>query len=160
MINAAMGLLAGEWYMFLGSGGGALQRGSIYLPSDWNLLNENEFCVALPWASLLQRAQEMGADFNFDYTINNAPSYQVSVWYDTAFEDEDDFMDGGLIFNLSDFLPNTIGTKARAEYNPYDPCLHNLGGYGDVNVDANDVSSFLSEFGRTFYWHKCPNCEN
>ena len=30
----------------------------------------------------------------------------------------------------------------------------------DFDVGAEDVAGFLSEFGRTLYWNRCPNCKN
>jgi hypothetical protein len=69
-------------------------------------------------------------------------------------------MDAGLTLNLSDFLPDTARV-ADGETNANDSCAHNSeGGYGDLDVDANDVTEFLNEFGRMGVFKVCPNCKN
>jgi hypothetical protein len=103
------------------------------------------------------------APFDPTYATDNPPKYQVSLFHDETFHtgDEDDlFTLPGLNLDISDWLPNT-DRVADAEYNQYDPCAHNSwGGYGNVNVDANDVGNFLAEFGRSVFSRPCPNCKN
>jgi hypothetical protein len=36
--------------------------------------------------------------------------------------------------------------------------MNQEGAYGDVDVDANDVTLFLSEFGREASLKACPGC--
>ena len=136
-------------------------RGKKLLPFEYNLNDESDICFTLPWAEILERAIADGADFNEAYARDNPPKYQVSVWYDTSFSDEDDFNDlAGTPINLSDFLPNTdAGCQVEGEYNPYPPCEMNQEGlYGDIDVDADDVTMFLEQFGREEYYNRCPGC--
>ena len=155
--SCAMGLVKGEWYATRGDGSTPFMRGSIYLSPAWDITWEVQLCVILPWADMISRAIGDGADFDLNYAKNNPPAFQVSLWHDSAFTDGDDLMDGGSVLNLADFLPNGSLDKANGEYNLYNPCEHNVN--GDQNVDAVDVSSFLSEFGRLPYSHYCPSCK-
>jgi len=155
--DCAMGLVKGEWYAVRGSGTKPFIRGSIYLPSAWVITEESQLCAKLPWAYIVTRAIEDGADFNVNYAINNPPGFQVSIWHDRTFTDGDDFMDSGQLINLSDFLPNGSLDKANGEYNQYPFCKHNVN--GDENVDAVEVNDFLTEFGRSYYDRVCPTCK-
>ena len=94
------------------------------------------------------------------FPLNNNPRYQVTVWYDTTFDDHDDYMSDGNLLNLSDFMPDAGGDcNVAGEFNEHDPCLHNsAGGYGDRNVAADDVGAFLAEFGRSSFNKPCPTC--
>jgi hypothetical protein len=161
--SCAMGLLRGEWYMATSLLKPPEVRGKNLLPFEYTILNETDICFTLPWAELIERAVAAGADLDEVEARNSPPQYQVSVWHDTAFIDEDDFSDeGGSPINLSDFLPNAGGNcNAAGEFNDNDPCFHNSAGpYGDLNVDALDVTDFLAEFGRSVFSRPCPNCKN
>jgi hypothetical protein len=158
-----MGLLRGEWYMATSLLKPPEVRGKNLLPFEYTILNETDICFTLPWAELIERAVAAGADLDEVEARNSPPQYQVSVWHDTAFIDEDDFSDeGGSPINLSDFLPNAGGNcNAAGEFNDNDSCFHNSAGpYGDLNVDALDVTDFLAEFGRSVFSRPCPNCKN
>lgn len=159
--SCAMGLLRGEWYMATSLLTNPSMRGKEILPFEYNIQNETEICITLPWAEIIERAVAAGADLDEDYVINNPPKYQVSVWHDSIFDDDDDYLSGDLL-NLSDFLPDAGGDcNAAGEFNQYDPCPQNsAGGYGDLNMDALDVGDFLSTFGRSVFSQPCPNCKN
>lgn len=166
--SCAMGLLRGEWYMAIDLLTPPAMRGKKLLPFQYNPNNETNICLTLPWAEMIAEARMAYSKagktpFPIDYSVNNPPQYQVSVWYDTPFTDNDDFSDaGGSPINLSDYMPDAGGDcTAAGEFNQYDPCLHNsFGGYGNLNVDANDVGNFLAEFGRSVFSRPCPNCKN
>ena len=142
--------------------------GNILVENTYNINNETEMCTTIPWSNIVtnmyaQILRDTGsAPFDVLYALNNPPKYQVSVFYDSVFADEDDlFTLPGLNVDVNDWLPDTARV-ADGEYNPYTACGHNsAGGYGDLGVDANDVSDFLSEFGRACFWcaWKCPNCK-
>jgi hypothetical protein len=155
-----MGLLRGEWYMATNLLTNPSVRGKEILPFEYNVLNETEICITLPWAEIIERAVAAGADLDEEYARNNPPKYQVSVWHDTLFTDEDDYFTNGDLLNLSDFMPDAGGDcNAPGEFNNNHPCAHNsAGGYGDISVAADDVADFLSEFGRSLHWNRCPNC--
>jgi hypothetical protein len=167
-----MGLITGEWYMAIDLLSNPSMRGNeLLLPFPYNPNNETDICLTLPWAQMIAEAMQ---EYNnqgkpplpFNDVLNTLPRYQVSVWYDTAFDDKDDWFSTApppddTYMNLSDFMPNSGGAcNAAGEHNTHDPCLHNsAGGYGDLNVDANDVGAFLAEFGRSVFSRPCPNCK-
>jgi hypothetical protein len=140
-------------------------RGNKILPYPYNPNNETEICLTLPWVQMIAEALQEYSNqgkpsFALADVVNNPPHYLVTTWYDTAFDDNDDYFTGDLL-NLSDFMPNAGGAcNAAGEYNQYEACAHNsAGGYGDLNVDANDVGNFLAEFGRSVFSRPCPNCK-
>ena len=166
--SCAMGLLRGEWYMAIDLLTPPSMRGKKLLPFQYNPDNETDICVTIPWAEMVTMAyteytRAGKTPFDVNVAINDPPQYQVSVWYDTPFDDKDDFSNaGGTPINLSDYMPNSGGAcTAAGEFNQHDPCLHNsFGVYGNLNVDANDVGDFLAEFGRSVFSRPCPNCKN
>jgi hypothetical protein len=160
--TCAMGLLRGEWYMSTSLLANPSMRGKEILPFEYNPDDETAICFTIPWAEMLESAVADGADFNEAYAKDNPPQYLVTVWYDTAFADESDYFTNGDLLNLSDILPNDGGAcNAAGEFNPWDPCPQNsAGGYGDLNMDAFDVTDFLSTFGRSVFSEPCPNCKN
>jgi hypothetical protein len=103
----------------------ALSRGRKLLPFEYDILEGcdvpecvNSICFTIPWADLITRAWNYVAEnepirfydqFDKDATLTTPPKFQVSVWYDVPFTDEDDSGDSGDIMNLSDFLPNADG---------------------------------------------------
>jgi hypothetical protein len=162
-----MGLITGEWYMAIDLLSKPSMRGNKILSFPYNPNNETDICLTIPWVQMIAEAiQEYNnqgkTPFTLQGVLDNLPHYQVSVWYDTANDDDDDYMSSGNLLNLSDFMPNGGGAcNAAGEYNQYPPCLHNSwGGYGNLNVDANDVGDFLEEFGRSVFSRPCPNCKN
>ena len=137
--------------------------------NTFNINNETEICASLNWGliitqmytRILRDAPANHPLFDSTYANDNPPKYQVSVFHDENFNDEDDlFTLPGLNVDVSDWMPDTARV-VDGEYNDFAPCGHNTaGGYGDVNVDANDVTDFLNEFGRSVFNKPCPTCKN
>ena len=161
-------MVKGEYYVGFGQGRESYFRGNFNVRTDYSVLNEINICVTIPWGLLLERLwtkiSEKGTQpvFDMTYAVNDPPRYQVSAYFDQDFVDGDDLFtfDSGLNLDISDWLPDT-DRVADGEYSPYNEFQHNsAGGYGDLSVAANDVSDFLSEFGRTYWWHYCANCKH
>ena len=164
-------LIKGEYYVGYGSQN-SVMVGNIPVRNTFNINNETELCASLNWGlmitqvytRILRDAPAHHPLFDSTYANDNPPKYQVSVFYDEDFADEDDlFTLPGLNVDIADWMPDTA-RAADGEYNDFDPCGHNtVGGYGDQNVDANDLSDFLAEFGRSIYClgcgGSCPNCK-
>jgi len=159
-------LLKSEYYVGYGSQN-SVMIGNIPIRNTFNINNETELCATLNWGFIVTqmytRLLRDGVSNIFDpaFATDNPPRFQVSLFYDENFDDEDDlFTLPGLNLDVSDWLPDTARV-ATGEYNQYVPCGHNTaGGYGDVNVDANDVGDFLAEFGRSVFSRPCPTCKN
>ena len=163
-------LIKGEYYVGFGQQN-EVMVGNVLVRNTYNINNETELCAELPWGLMVTNmfvAINDAADpnnplFDPNYATDNPPKYQVSLFYDETFHtgDEDDlFTLPGLNVDVSDWMPDTA-RAADGEYNQYDLCAHNsAGGYGDLNVDANDVGDFLAEFGRSVFSRPCPTCKN
>jgi hypothetical protein len=164
-------LIKGEYYVGFGQPP-AVKVGDINIRNSYDINNENEICVTLPWGLIVTQlwsAINDAADpnhlpFDISYTVDNPPKYQVSVFYDPVFADENDvFTAPGITIDVNDWLPDT-DRVADGDFNGGPPCSHNsAGGYGDQSVAADDVSDFLNEFGRNIYClgcgGGCPNCK-
>lgn len=164
--DCAAGYIKGQYYVGFGQGQNNFYHGNINLPLDYNLNNELSLCLEIPWALVAVQAYANiedagGTPFPIGaLSANLFPRFQVSAFYDDDFTDQDDlFSFGPFTVDVSDWLPDTA-RAADGEYNQYEPCGHNTaGGYGNVNVDANDVGDFLQEFGRSVFSRPCPNCK-
>jgi hypothetical protein len=100
--------------------------------------------------------------FPVDALGDNAfPRFQISAYYDEDFADKDDrFTRGPFTLDIADWMTDAARV-ADGEHNQYDPCTHNsAGGYGDINVDANDDTDFLNECGRNVFSQPCPTWKN
>ena len=164
--DCAAAYVKGQYYVGFGQGQNNFYHGSINLPLTYNRANETSICLEIPWALVAVQAfaniQDAGGT-PFPITslsTNLFPRFQVSAYYDEDFADEDDlFTFGPFTLDVSDWMPDTA-RAADGEYNEFVPCAHNsAGGYGDVNVDANDVTDFLNEFGRSVFNQPCPTCK-
>ena len=159
-------LLKSEYYVGYGSQN-SVMVGNIPIRNTFNIENEISLCADLNWGLIVTqmytRLLRDGVSNIFDpiYATNNPPQFQVAVFYDETFADEDDlFTLPGLNLDVSDWLPDTA-RAAAGEFNQFAACGHNTaGGYGDLSVAANDVSDFLAEFGRSNFFEPCPNCKN
>ena len=88
--------------------------------------------------------------------------WQISIWYDDDFSDQDDISDNyppGDYFNISDWIPDGDGIKADMEgplsfYGTY--CEGNFD--DDLDVDGGDAAVFKSDFGRSSFFMACPRC--
>jgi hypothetical protein len=160
--------LKGEYYVGFGDAN-HVKVGNINIRNNYNINNETELCVTIPWGLILtqvwsaifEAGEAYHLPFDVSYTVDNPPKYQVSLFYDPVFADEDDLFTifPGLNIDVNDWMPDT-DRVADGEYNSHYPCSHNsAGGYGDLNVDAMDVNDFLAEFGRNHLARGCPNCK-
>ena len=165
--DCAEGYLKGQYFVGFGQGGtSTTYHGNVNLPFLYNMQNEIELCLELPWALLAVdawveiRDSGIGTVFNLD-GLDLPPKFQVAAYYDEDFADEDDlFTRGPFSLDIADWMPDTARV-ADGEHNQFDPCAHNSwGGYGNVNVDANDVGDFVQEFGRSVFSRPCPTCKN
>jgi hypothetical protein len=128
---------------------------------------EDNDCYTLPWSHILGYAyQELQGDpkrFNLQKAMQEDNNkWQLSIWYDDAFSDQDDISDNyppGDYFNISDWIPNGDGIKADMEgplsfYGTY--CEGNFD--DDLDVDGGDAAVFKSDFGRSGFFMACPRC--
>jgi hypothetical protein len=169
--SCAKGRLSGEWYAVVGVSALAanpqgiedslgVMRGLLDPPPKLPTSGIKEDCYTFPWGQILEYAHAANPD-QFDWDKSQNPlnhKWQVSIWHDTAFADEDDFTDnpsGPL--NISDWAPNGDGILADMEAaNSLTYCEGNLD--GDLDVDGTDAAYFKSNFGRSGYYCPCPRC--
>jgi hypothetical protein len=170
------GMVKGEWRSFFGQRS-QIMNGNTNVSINYDLESETELCIEIPWALLIQQALLRitdGADpehvpFDLDAAVDlKAPKFQVTAFYNEELPwNGQDFTEPagtcgapGFCLAVRDWMPDT-DRVADGEFNQYTPCAHNsAGGYGDVNVDANDVTDFLGEFGRSVFSQPCPTCKN
>jgi len=164
--DCAAGYIKGQYYVGFGQGQNNFYHGNINLPFLYNLDNEIEICLEIPWGIIGIQAwaniRDAGTQPNFLLgALANPPRFQVSAFYDEDFADEDDlFSRQPFTLDVSDWMPDTARV-ATGEFNQFALCAHNSAGlYGDQNVDANDVTDFLEEFGRSIFSRPCPTCKN
>ena len=147
--DCADGMKWGEYYAGAGISGtnDPILRGRVILEVAV-VNNLTEYCFHLPWGDIIAYASFEGAvDFA---SVSQNPEYQVSVWHDNVFADNNDMFDAGLILNLSDYVPNT--GKASDASNGAALCLSDTN--ADCKVNLTDLVTSKSEFLR----NNCPNC--
>ena len=125
--------------------------------------DQTEDAYTLPWNQILQYAYQdlQGRPGRFDYTraldrSNN--KWQVSVWYDPVYSDQDDILSGiypAYTYDLSDWMPNA-GTADMQAGNDLTYCEGNFD--NDQDVDGTDAGLFKSNFGRSEFIDPCPAC--
>ena len=165
--SCGKGRKRGEWYVTTSASGQPTRHIGVlrgYLDPLPVGSGSGYDCYTFPWSHILWYAyQELQGNpkrFNFqkamDFVNNN--KWQVSVWYDEDFTDEDDITDGlSGPLNVSDWAPNGDGTKADMEAaDQLTYCEGNFDGDGDV--DGTDASVFKSNFGASGYTCPCPSC--
>ena len=160
-------LIKGEYYIGYGSQN-SVMIGDVLIENTYNIFEETDICVTIPWSKIitqmftriLRDAPAAHPIFDASYPVNNPPKFQVSIFFDDNFDDEDSlFTLPGLNVDVNDWLPDT-DRAADGEYNQYTECGYNVvGPYGEQNVGAEDVDGFLSEFGRSSFNQPCPNCK-
>ena len=175
--TCARGYTKGEWSVGFGQNGqvmnGNINLGTMYDPTN----GETTICAEIPWAVIVTEAyiRILNAGdpehplFNVVTAAANAPKFQVTALHNLRYsgDNKQDFTQtkllgepNGFYLAVKDWMPDTARV-ADGEYNAFDPCNHNSeGGYGDLDVDANDVTEFLQEFGRGGFNKPCPNCKN
>lgn len=122
-------LIKGEYYVGFGTPT-IVKVGDVNIRNSYDINNEVEICATLPWGLIVTQmwsviydaADPIHIPFDWTYTINNPPKYQVSVFYDPIFADGDDlFTMPGLNIDVNDWLPDT-DRVADGEFNPQSPC--------------------------------------
>jgi hypothetical protein len=173
-VSCGDGRNIGEWYitvLSLGgvSGGGDPYRGRIDMPLPRGTDSDSADCYTLPFKSIVEAAAAAGGDFNIAAAENVANvKWQVSAWTDPAFvTTENDFFGdcepggtcgiGNPCAEVSDVVPDAgLADASGGDANTY--CETNPD--GDEDVDGNDLTKFLEDFGRGTYDRPCPNCRN
>jgi hypothetical protein len=166
----------GEWYITAVSVGGAggssePDRGRIEMPLPRTADSDSADCYTLPFKRIVEEAKAAGADFNISAAENVANvKWQVSAWYDPDFvTTQNDFFGdcepggtcgiGNPCAEVSDVIPDNgagLADASGGDANTY--CETNPD--GDEDVDGNDLTKFLEDFGRGSYDRPCPNCRN
>ena len=121
-----------------------------------------------PWDVILLRARyeltNPAEIYDYADAIDPATTnWQLSVWTDPTYADEDDFANGTTYFNISDVVPNGDGVLV----NGVDPgtaltfCEGNFntaaGSPPDRDVDGGDAAIFKQDFGRSGVLNPCPS---
>ena len=113
----------------------------------------------VPWDVTLLRARDELTNplekYQYSDAINPATTqWQLSVWTDPTYADEDDFGNGTTFFNISDYIPNAglitgldVGTNTTYCEGNFD---------FDLDVDGGDASKFKTDFGRGKLSNPCP----
>lgn len=92
-------LIKGEYYVGYGSQN-SVMVGNIPIRNTFNINNETEICASLNWGliitqmytRILRDAPANHPLFDSTYANDNPPKYQVSVFHDETFDDEDDLL--------------------------------------------------------------------
>lgn len=177
----------GEWKASTyegGAGGTLVDWGrDIPKPPDTSTTEGGGWCAKLPYGEILRDAKAAGASFDLDYALANPPEWQVSIYYDPVFADDDDYVTGFSV-DVSDWLPEGDCNKAQGQLSDggichyyqqkYHCCMDQqvidaqdnicLGNLHpifpkDGDVDGTDASIFKRDFGRGGYTNPCP-CEH
>jgi len=163
-----IGRITGEWYAnnTLGIGGGApADRGRIDMPLPRATDSDSEDCYVLPWRQIVEAVHATDPQnpkmFNLSATINpDNLKWQISTWYDTA-NPPNDFLHSDALPTpcspISGVVPD-VGQADGTQIADVDSfCETNRN--GDKNSDANDVTKFLEDFGRSVFSKPCPPCD-
>jgi hypothetical protein len=109
-----------------------------------------------------QELQGVPKRFNYQKAQDfNNNKWQISIWYDAVFADQDDITDGPSgSFNISDWVPNGDGSKADMEMSEGPTDLTFCEGNFDMDftVDGSDAAEFKANFGRSQFKNPCPRC--
>ena len=168
--SCSKGRLSGEWYAVVGVSPLAanprgiedslgIMRGLLDPPPKLPTSGETQDCYSFPWGQILEYAHAANPDqFDWDKSQNIANNkWQMSVWHDALFADEDDYIDDPLgPLNISDWVPdgNVMADMDYAEYYTY--CEGNFD--GDVDIDGSDAAQFKEDYGRSVFKNPCPRC--
>jgi hypothetical protein len=166
--SCGKGRKPGQWFAAtsIGSSSGNIGVLSGLLePTPWQPgSGKTSDCYGLPWSQILYYAhQELaGSGENFDLPKAQNPAnnrWQVSVWYDPAYApgNQDDFIDGSIFLNISDWLPNGDGNKATMQAGDNLTFCEGNMDY-DTDVDMLDASHFKTDYGRSNFKNPCPHC--
>jgi hypothetical protein len=164
--SCSRGYWKGEWRVGYGQGG-QVRNGNTNVAVGYSIFDETEICVEIPWGLIVSEASiRIGDAADPDHPAfdiqdvfaiaTDGPKFQVTAMFNPiAPWNGTDFT----CLAAKDWVPDTARV-ADGEYNMHAPCGHNTAGaYGNLNVDANDVTDFLNEFGRSTFFQPCPNCK-
>jgi hypothetical protein len=152
---------------------GRVMNGNVLVSLNYTAKKQADICFNIPWALIITESWSRivdlgdGGHLPFDPTDNddiNNPQFQVTALWDPGLPfDGGDFrqdLPTGTGFNLAvrDWMPDT-DRSVQGVYNDQLVCKYNQDKpYADVDVDGDDLSKFLTDFGRGFYDRPCPNC--
>jgi hypothetical protein len=156
---------SGEWYAIKSTGGSdttGILRGYTDPVLPETLTSRS---YTFPWSHILAYVNiEITPDSEkYDYlnAVNFATTrWQLSVWTDANYAvDQDDFGDGSLLFNISDWAPNGDGVLVTGvDDGSVDRLIFCEGNFdGDPDVDGQDASKFKTDFGRSKLSFPCPS---
>jgi hypothetical protein len=170
-VSCGEGRKRGEWYITAvslgGTGGGDADRGRIEMPLPLETDVDSADCYTLPFKRIVEAAKAAGGDFDIAAAEDVANiKWQVSAWYDPDFATtENDFFGvcaaGGTCnpinpcAEVSDVVPD-VGAASSAAGDADTYCETNAD--GDKNSDAQDVTKFLEDFGRSTFFKPCGRC--
>ena len=168
--TCAKGRRSGHWYAITSTGSQPIGNLGIHsglldpLPLQPSS-GKTEDCYTLPWSQIVWYAnQELQGDpkrFNYQKAIDPSNNkWQVSVWYDGGFTDQDDIFDNyppGDYFNISDWAPDGDGTIADVLLGGWWTFCEGNFDY-DRDVDGGDAATFKSDFGRSAFFMQCGRC--
>lgn len=155
----------GEWYSVassLASNTTGVLRGFSDPQPLWTTTSK---CYTFPWDSILvytkTEVTNPAEQYNYADALDPTTTrWQVSVWTDAVYTDEDDFSNGTTLFNISDVVPNGNGNLVvgvdDASATPLTYCEGNFD--GDRDVDGTDAAKFKTDFGRSAVKNPCPSC--
>lgn len=151
----------GEWYAtaIAGTSTSGVIRG---FSDPQPLYTTTSKCFTFPWDSILVYTRSTITNpveiFNYADALDPATTkWQLSVWTDPVYSDQDDFGDASTFFNISDVVPNGNGVLANVDVaDNLTFCEGNTD--GDVDVDGTDAARFKSDFGRGKLLNPCPSC--
>ena len=166
------GRRVGEWYITAvavgGTGSGPEpDRGRIEMPLPRETDSSSADCYTFPFRRIVEAALAAGGDFDIAAAEDVANiKWQVSAWYDPDFATtQNDFfgdcVPGGTCnpltpcAEISDVVPDA-GLADSLPGNADTYCETNAD--GNTNSDAQDVTKFLEDFGRSAFFKPCPPC--
>ena len=144
----------GEWYAVASGTGTTDTTGYMrgFLDPTTFYTQATNKSYTFPWDTILLRGNyELPPAEQYVYAdaLNPADTrWQLSVWTDPTFADEDDFANGASFFGISDVIPNGDGNLVPSVdvANNLTFCEGNFD--NDIDVDGWDASKFKTDFGR------------
>jgi hypothetical protein len=168
---------SGEWYAITSLGGQPVRaigivRGDIDPIPRAPASDKTEDCYTLPWSYIIayanqhQRETSPGSPSNFNYTKARANDYadgkwQVSIWYDPVYADQDDVASGVFpvqTFDVNDWAPNTGKADLEKSNGAFDLTYCEGNFDYDEDVDGGDAAKFKANFGKSPFYLACPHC--
>ena len=153
----------GEWYAVASGTGTTDTTGYMrgFLDPTTFYTQATNKSYTFPWDTIVLRGNyEIPPAEQYDYNVAINPAdtkWQLSVWTDPSFADEDDFANGTGFFGISDVIPNGDGNLVPSVdvANNLTFCEGNFD--NDLDVDGGDAGKFKTDFGRGKLLNPCPN---